>query len=88
MVKDKGDRAQAKGESQVNEELRSPGHAQQGSILGVHWDQTVGVTDVNLGQESATAFLHNEIDSIIDPNVRKRELIAIDAVVDAVCGRV
>ena len=49
LVKDKRGRPQAEGESQVNEKLRSPDHAQQGSILGVHWDQTVGVTDVNLG---------------------------------------
>ena len=34
------------------------------------------------------AFLHNEINSIIDPGVRKRKVIAIDAIVDAVSGRV
>ena len=32
--------------------------------------------------------MHNEIDSIIDPGVRKREVIAIDTVIDAVSGRV
>ena len=49
LVKDKGGRAEAEGENQVNEELRPSSHAQQGTILGVHWDQTIGVTDVNLG---------------------------------------
>ena len=49
LVKDKGDGVQAKRESQVNEELRPPGHAQQRSIFGVHWDQMVGIMYVNLG---------------------------------------
>ena len=49
LVKDKGGRAEAEGENQVNEELRPSSHAQQGTILGVHWDQMIGVTDVNLG---------------------------------------
>ena len=34
------------------------------------------------------AFVHNEIDSIIGPGVRKREVNAIDTVVDAESGRV
>ena len=34
------------------------------------------------------AVSHNEIDSIVDPGVKKREVIVIDAVVDAVSDRV
>ena len=49
LVKDKGGGVESQGESQVNEEVRPPGHAQQGTILGVHWDQTIGIMDVNLG---------------------------------------
>ena len=41
----------------------------------VHWDQAIGVTDLNLSKESPTG-------------VRKREVIAMDTVVDAVSGMV
>jgi len=63
-------------------------HAKKVTILGVHWDQTVGVPDINFSQKSPTALLHDEIYVIIAAGKRECEVVASDPTVNTISCRV
>ena len=53
----------------------------------VNRDQVVRVANVDLGEESAAALGDDKINCVVDSGVRQSEILAVDAVVDAMTGR-
>lgn len=54
-----------RGKSQINLRLSFPGPAWKKAIVRVCGDRTIGVVDVDFGEQSLTARLLDKIDSVV-----------------------
>ena len=46
-------------------------------------DQAICVANVDFGEQRSTTFMHYEVDGVVHAGVGQREVVDVDAVIDA-----